>query len=80
MCLILTLLAVPVFYSLFDDAQESHIFRGMSGRFDRFKSGVLRPFYERVTGKTSKPETEEDIEETNLGGSSESYVEPTGKN
>ncbi len=82
MCLILTLLAVPVFYSLFDDAQESHIFRGMSGRFDRFKVGVLRPAYERVTGtfRTSKPDTEEEIEETNLGGSSESYVEPTGRN
>ncbi len=82
MCLILTLLAVPVFYSLFDDAQESNIFRGMSERFDRFKAGVLRPVYERVTGtfRTSKPETEEDIEETNLGGSSESYVEPTRRN
>ncbi len=33
MCLLLTLLAVPVFYSLFDDAQESNVWRRMSVRF-----------------------------------------------
>ncbi len=31
MCLILTLLAVPVFYSIFDDAQESTLWKRMSG-------------------------------------------------
>jgi HAE1 family hydrophobic/amphiphilic exporter-1 len=29
MCLLLTLLAVPVFYSLFDDAQETSIFKSL---------------------------------------------------
>ncbi len=76
MCLILTLLAVPVFYSLFDDAQESNIGRGLSIGFEKFKFRILRPAYERLAGmfRSSKPEAEE-IREENLGGS-ESYAEP----
>jgi HAE1 family hydrophobic/amphiphilic exporter-1 len=46
LCLLLTLLAVPVFYSLFDDAQESHIFRRVGQRF-KFVGDWFRP----VTGK-----------------------------
>ena len=46
LCLLLTLLAVPVFYSLFDDAQESHIFRGLGKRFE----GVGR-WFRPVTSK-----------------------------
>ncbi len=82
MCLLLTLLAVPVFYSLFDDAQESHIWRGFSEKLDKFKANTLRPAYERVAGtfRTSKKQQEEDIEDTNLGGSSDSYAEPTRRN
>ena len=47
LCLLLTLLAVPVFYSLFDDAAQSHIWQRISGRF----AGIgqkLRPVRERL--------------------------------
>jgi HAE1 family hydrophobic/amphiphilic exporter-1 len=46
MCLLLTLLAVPVFYSLFDDAAMSPAWRGMSRRVAAARDTVLRP----VTG------------------------------
>ena len=74
LCLLLTLLAVPVFYSLFDDAQQSNNFRGFAGRLEKFKVKVLRPVYEKIAGlfRTSKREAE--VKEENLGGS-ESYAE-----
>jgi HAE1 family hydrophobic/amphiphilic exporter-1 len=37
LCLLLTLLAVPVFYSLFDDAKELTIFRRIGGVFTRIR-------------------------------------------
>jgi len=46
LCLLLTLLAVPVFYSLFDDAQEARIFKGLGKQFEGV-GGWFRP----VTGK-----------------------------
>lgn len=83
MCLLLTLLAVPVFYSLFDDAQESHIGQKFGNLFEKFKFGVMRPAYEKFAGmfRTSKVveaeeiNEEEYIEEENLGGSSDGYAE-----
>ena len=54
MCLLLTLLAVPVFYSLFDDAQESKIFRGFADRYGEFKVATLRPAYEKFAGMFRK--------------------------
>ena len=77
MCLLLTLLAVPVFYSLFDDAQESHIFRGFAGRFDKFKVVALRPVYERIAGMFRKSKGEPEVKEANLGGASDGYAEPS---
>ena len=41
MCLLLTLLAVPVFYSIFDDAQQTSVFRSIAGGF-RSIFGKLR--------------------------------------
>ena len=49
MCLLLTLLAVPVFYSLFDDASEATIFSGFAVRYNHFKTATLRPAFERLT-------------------------------
>ncbi len=49
MCLLLTLLAVPVFYSLFDDAAESTFFRGIGGRLGKVKSAIMRPVVDRFS-------------------------------
>jgi HAE1 family hydrophobic/amphiphilic exporter-1 len=42
MCLLLTLLAVPVFYSLFEDAKDSRVWGYVGGRFNNFKGGAGR--------------------------------------
>jgi predicted RND superfamily exporter protein len=55
MCLLLTLLAVPVFYSLFDDAQESTVWQRISAAYERFKVNNLRPIYEKATAVFRKP-------------------------
>ncbi|HEY0427317.1 MAG TPA: efflux RND transporter permease subunit [Pyrinomonadaceae bacterium] len=75
LCLLLTLLAVPVFYSLFDDAAESRVWRGVAIGYDKFKIGVLRPAYQRVAGVLRTSKGEKKAKETNLG--SDKYAEPT---
>ncbi|MGC2238996.1 MAG: efflux RND transporter permease subunit [Pyrinomonadaceae bacterium] len=42
LCLLLTLLAVPVFYSLFDDVTQWHIFSGVSRVSSRVFGGIRR--------------------------------------
>jgi HAE1 family hydrophobic/amphiphilic exporter-1 len=42
LCLLLTLLAVPVFYSLFDDATEWQIIRRVNGIASRVFGGLKR--------------------------------------
>jgi HAE1 family hydrophobic/amphiphilic exporter-1 len=42
LCLLLTLLAVPVFYSLFEDAKESRVWSYAGASFDNFKGGAGR--------------------------------------
>jgi HAE1 family hydrophobic/amphiphilic exporter-1 len=46
LCLLLTLLAVPVFYSLFEDAKESSVWGHISQRAGNVKTGVGRRFSE----------------------------------
>jgi HAE1 family hydrophobic/amphiphilic exporter-1 len=78
LCLLLTLLAVPVFYSLFDDAAESSIWRGASTRFDKFKIGVLRPAYQRIAGIFRTAKREKKVTETDLNGApGDGYAEPS---
>jgi HAE1 family hydrophobic/amphiphilic exporter-1 len=57
MCLLLTLLAVPVFYSLFEDAKESRVWGGAGSRFNNFKGGAgrrLSDAYAAVAGGFSR--------------------------
>ena len=44
LCLLLTLLAVPVFYSLFEDLSESRVWSYVGARYGTFASGVSRRF------------------------------------
>jgi hypothetical protein len=50
MCLLLTLLAVPVFYSLFDDAAQSPAWNRAARRMERVTGGVGR-LVGRLTGR-----------------------------
>lgn len=49
LCLLLTLLAVPVFYSIFDDLSEMRIFQ----RIGRFSEWLFGGFRRRLAGATS---------------------------
>ena len=53
-CLLLTLLAVPVFYSLFDDAAESPAWARLSRRMERI-TGAGRRAIGRLTGRRLAP-------------------------
>ena len=64
LCLLLTLLAVPVFYSLFDDAKELTLFKRIGGVFSRIRESVFQPAYDGVAGlfRTRQEEKEADTE------------------
>ena len=53
MCLLLTLLAVPVFYSIFEDIQEFSLFKRIGGSFKTINDYTFRPVYERFAGAVS---------------------------
>ncbi|HET9369809.1 MAG TPA: efflux RND transporter permease subunit, partial [Vicinamibacterales bacterium] len=54
LCLVLTLLAVPVFYSLFDDAAASPAWARYADRFRRASGPVTRTL-RRLTGRVPEP-------------------------
>ena len=56
LCLLLTLLAVPVFYSLFDDAKESSIWRGVA-------TTVAEPLRRLVRRRRNGPDEDESFVE-----------------
>jgi hydrophobic/amphiphilic exporter-1 (mainly G- bacteria), HAE1 family len=53
LCLLLTLLAVPVFYSLFEDARESRVWAYAGDRFNNFKGGAGRRLSETYASLAS---------------------------
>ena len=56
MCLLLTLLAVPVFYSLFDDVQESNVGRTLANGVGRIFSALKRKKVEPGTDNAGNEE------------------------
>lgn len=56
LCLLLTLLAVPVFYSLFDDAGETKFFRSIGEGLGKIRDAITRPFSAAFSSKFSKKE------------------------
>lgn len=53
LCLLLTLLAVPVFYSLFDDLARSHVWGRINSFFHRYFGRVRRRTAEVTSSLTS---------------------------
>jgi HAE1 family hydrophobic/amphiphilic exporter-1 len=54
LCLLLTLLAVPVFYSIFDDLAERRLFRSVNTIANRLFGGLKRRFAAATSSFFSK--------------------------
>src|SRR5205085_10633613 len=55
LCLLLTLLAVPVFYSLFEDAKDSRVWSYVGTGFNNFTGGVGRRVSKIYAAARRKP-------------------------
>jgi HAE1 family hydrophobic/amphiphilic exporter-1 len=77
MCLLLTLLAVPVFYSLFDDAKEATLWSKIGGSYESFKAAALRPAFGRLTSIFRRTKKERPEEKKRPREAGEGYAEPT---
>ncbi|MFL6466370.1 MAG: efflux RND transporter permease subunit, partial [Pyrinomonadaceae bacterium] len=64
LCLLLTLLAVPVFYSLFDDVAETQLIKSTFGRLSPAFARVFAPFHRIFSGGfgTAKRRAEEETQ------------------
>ncbi|HEU4596575.1 MAG TPA: efflux RND transporter permease subunit, partial [Pyrinomonadaceae bacterium] len=75
LCLLLTLLAVPVFYSLFEDAKDSTVWSRVGAGFNNFKGGVGRRLSEAYASVSSrKPALDEPV--ARRGAVKDSYSDP----
>ncbi|HQU85081.1 MAG TPA: hypothetical protein PKY59_18210, partial [Pyrinomonadaceae bacterium] len=54
LCLLLTLLAVPVFYSIFDDISEFRFFRRINSISSKIFGGIRRKFTSAASSILSK--------------------------
>jgi HAE1 family hydrophobic/amphiphilic exporter-1 len=80
LCLLLTLLAVPVFYSLFEDAGEMPAWQYVANRYRSFKEGLRRRLTEAGTalrGAARKPERRE-TGAYSINSKKEKYLDETG--
>ncbi|MEO8574375.1 MAG: efflux RND transporter permease subunit, partial [Pyrinomonadaceae bacterium] len=67
LCLLLTLLAVPVFYSLFDDAAETPFFRGIGTRAAAIRTAIFRPIVDRFSARLRTTEDVRDEKDGEVG-------------